>query len=107
MGIQSEGSITFWLRHEHEDWTTNSESYHFATVKRPGVAVKAIKHPDKTIELELSGPLGQHFDFRHLIPECEARGLFVAITWKAPELNLYLNGKLVEAVSLSQLDNGA
>ena len=107
MSIQNEGSITFWLRHEHEDWTTNSASYHFGAVRHPGITVEAIKHSNRTVELEFSGPSGQRYHFRHPVPQCDARGLFVAITWKFPEINLYLNGKLVETASLSEPANGA
>ena len=31
MDIQKEGSIEFWLRHEHKDWHTNSNGYDFGS----------------------------------------------------------------------------
>jgi hypothetical protein len=96
MGIEKEGSITFTLKHEHKDWATNDSGYRFGTVKISGVSVEAVKNPDRTVQLKVSGPLGKDFEFRTYIPECDERGLFVAITWKEPEINLYLNGKLVE-----------
>ena len=98
MSTPNEGTLMFWLKHEHKDWSTNSEGYDFGSIEKPGISAKAVKHPDKTIELNFSGPFGQ-LSFRPPVPKCDERGLQVAITWKGPEVKLYLNGQLVDTVS--------
>ncbi len=96
MSFQEEGSMTFWCRHKHRDWPTNSNSYNFSEFTAQSIKVKASKHSDRTVELNIDGPLGQQFNIRKPIPECDEGGLFVAITWGRPEVKVYLNGKLVE-----------
>lgn len=104
MSIREEGSVTFWLRHKHADWTTNSNGYSFGNIDTSEISVDAVKHPDRTIELTVSGPLGKDFTLRYPIPKCDARGLFVAITWESPEVKLYLNGGLAGSITLSESD---
>ena len=50
MGIGNEGSIVFSLRHEHDDWATNSNSYHFGRISHPGIDVEMTKHADRTLD---------------------------------------------------------
>jgi hypothetical protein len=99
MGVQDEGTITFWLRHQHADWATNGHRYDLGRTYRSGVFVEAVKQPDRTIELSVSGPLGETFDMRSPIPPCDARGLFVAITWQGTKADLYLNGEHAQTVT--------
>ena len=97
MSVQKEGTITFWLRHEDEDWPINSNGYRFPTVTHDGISVEPVKLPDKTMEVRVYGLLGQALTFRNPIPPCDERGLFVVITWKAPEwVKLYFNGNPIE-----------
>jgi hypothetical protein len=98
--LQKEGSATFWLRHRDRDWAVNEKEYQFGEIRKSGMSVEASKHTDKTIDLLVSGPLGQDFKFRHPIPKCDSRGLFVAVTWQDLEVKLYLNGKLTEVVTV-------
>lgn len=95
--MQDEGTITSWLRHQHDDWFSNANSYRFPPVTGEGVTVECVKHPDKTVEVTVAGTLGRDFKFRQVVPPCDDRGLHVAVTWKRPDVNLYLNGKLVES----------
>ena len=99
MGIEKEGSITFWCNHAHKDWATNRHSYDFGKVSGHGVSVTAIKHPDKIIEIIATGPLFERFQYQCPIPPCDERGLFVALTWKSENVNLYLNGKSVDEIT--------
>ena len=96
MSLKTEGSMTFWLRHEHKDWATNNSSYNFGAVQTEDVSAKAVKHPDKSVEIKLLDPFNQSFSFRQPIPTCDDRGLFVALTWKDRQVKLYLNGNEVE-----------
>ena len=97
MNDQNEGTLAFLLKHEHRDWTTNSNGYDFGSFEKPGLSANAVKHPDKTIELKFYGPFGQ-LRFRRPIPRCDERGLQVVITWRDSEVKLYLNGELVDTV---------
>lgn len=102
MGLAEEGTITFVLEHEHQDWPTNDQGYKFGTIDTgQGVKAGAVKNPDKTLELRVSGPFGRQFHFHRPIPPCDERGLTVAITWKEPEVKLYLNGQEVETQNIS------
>jgi hypothetical protein len=91
-----EGTITFWLKHQHPDWPSNSNGYYFGPFSHEDLSVKAVKHPDKTLELFVSGPSGRSFEFKHPVPECPPKGLMVVITWTPKEMKLYLNTKLTE-----------
>lgn len=96
--IAHEGSITFWLQHEHKDWFENEDRYSFGSFKQEEFEVQATKQPDKTIELNVIGTLNQQFNFRESIPHCDDKGLFVAITWAHSSINLYLNGNLTRTL---------
>jgi hypothetical protein len=100
VSLQKEGSMVFWLRHAHDDWSTNAHRYNFGTVEAQGVIVNAIKHPDGTLECAVDGALGRRQVFRVAIPSCDEQGLFVALTWELPLLRLYLNGTLIETKTL-------
>lgn len=102
LSLENEGHITFWIRHEHRDWSTNSAGYNLGQIAEPGISVDAKKHPDKTVELKVLGPFGHHFTFRTQIPPSDEHGLFVAITWKDRNVHLYLNGQRVETLHASE-----
>jgi len=99
MDIKEEGSIEFWINHKHKDWSTNDHGYRFKTFSSHGVSFTAQKHPDRTFELIVDGPLDSQFTFKCPIPECDERGLHTVVTWTRLEVHLYLNGRLVETVS--------
>jgi hypothetical protein len=102
MGLKNEGSMVFWLNHEHKDWPTNLYGYNFGTIKQKDILAEANKHPDKTIEIKLFGPFDKSFVFQKPIPTCDQRGLQVAMTWKNDEVKLYLNGKLEDSKSVEE-----
>lgn len=103
--FQKEGSITFWLTHEHKNWVTNNAGYNFGTFTESGISLQAIKHPDRTVEIVSTGPLASKLQFRCQIPPCDERGLFVAVTWNRGDVSLYLNGK--PADEMTSLGPGA
>jgi len=100
-GTEEEGSVVFTLTHPDKDWPGNIAVYDFGEVAAEGVVVQAKKNSDRTIELVVEGPLGGRNRFSSPIPECDERGLFVAITWKKPEVRFYLNGQLVDSREVS------
>lgn len=102
MGLKNEGSIVFWLSNEHKDWPTNSSGYNFPTVKHKDITAEVKKHPDKTVEIKLTGPFDKTFTFRNPIPLCDQRGLQVAMTWKDDEVQLYLNGKPIKTKTVEE-----
>jgi len=104
MGIKNEGSIVFWLNHEHKDWSTNSSGYNFGITKQGDISVEAKKLPDKTIEIKLVGAFDKTFVFKNPIPQCDRRGLQVAVTWKNNKVELYLNGKPVDSKTVEEAE---
>ena len=97
MSLKTEGSMTFWLRQENNNWLTNDSSYNFEPVRTDDVSVQAAKHSDGTVEIKCVGPYDQSFTFRQPIPVCDDRGMFVALTWEDRQVKLYLNGSEVES----------
>ena len=95
MSLKQEGSMDFWLKHPHRDWATNDNGYRFGPFSYEGITCSAIKHPNRTIEISVRGPFDRRFTFRYPMPQCDERGLHVAITWKDDQVKLYLNGKHV------------
>jgi len=96
MSATNEGTIVFRLQHQHKGWSTNSSGYNFDIARGEDISVATTKHPDKTLEIKITGPYDKTFTFRNPIPVCDERGLHVAITWKEGTVKLYLNGQLVE-----------
>jgi hypothetical protein len=101
MSVSDEGTIRFWLQDRHPDWATDARGYNFGTKHPKGLVLKAMKHPDKTVELILDGLRGQTISLRQPIPKCDARGLHVGITWSKAEVVLYLNGKVRQTLPSS------
>jgi len=99
MNIQPEGSVSFWLNPEHGDWPTNSSGYEFPRCASSGIALRAVKHPDRILQIDIEG-LAQPLTFSTQIPVCDERGLFVVVTWTIQKACLYLNTQLVQTKDL-------
>lgn len=104
MGIKNEGSIVFGLFHKHKDWSTNSSGYNFEAIKQGDISAEAKKLPDKTIEIKLTGPFDKAFVFQRPIPQCDQRGLQVAMTWKDNKVQLYLNGQPEDSKTVDEAE---
>jgi hypothetical protein len=102
MKVSDEGTIRFWLQNRHHDWATDARSYDFGTKHPQGLVVKALKHPDKTVEFILDGLDAGPLSLREPIPSCDARGLHVGIKWSKTEVVLYLNGKARKTLPCSR-----
>lgn len=99
MSLKKEGSIVFFAKHDHPDWTTNANAYNFPEMKHGSIHVTSKKEPDGTFKVSVAGPFGQQFDFAvKPIPETDARGLHVGVTWKENLVTLYLNGEVAGTV---------
>ena len=103
MSLEKKGTIAFSIKHDHPDWATNDQSYNFGPFDTGlGLAVRAVKHPDKTLEISVAGPMGMTHAFRGPMPAVGPRGTMVGVTWKDNELKLYLNGKLGHTATIPQ-----
>lgn len=99
--IQNEGSLVFTLTpgpNMPSDWPSDSGQYTFPPFSSHGITVQCIKDADRTFQVEVQGALGQPFVFRAPLLETDPQGLHIAITWKRPEIKLYLNGKPVRTL---------
>lgn len=97
---EAEGTVMFRLRHEHPDWTTNEHTYNFQKLSFSGMTVVPIKWPNGTITLEVDGPLGAGFYFKHPIPPSDQYGgLRVRMQWESGSIHLFLNDSLVQTVT--------
>ena len=97
MSVKDEGTVTFWMQHDHADWFSNNDRYRFPMIRHENLTVETVKNPDCTIEININGLRQQRLRFVQPIPtSCDARGLHVAITWTVENVILYLNGQEVE-----------
>jgi hypothetical protein len=101
MSLQGEGSITFWLYHPETDWQTNTKPYKFGPMSSHGIEVTAIKNPDFTLAILISGPLSKTIVFHGPMPKLLLPdGVFVAITWSYPVVTLYVGPEKVGEIVL-------
>ena len=99
MSLEQEGSLTFWLQHQHTDWQTNSQDYKFGPFNAHGLSWVAFKHPDRSFQVVISGALSRPSTFNTRVPDiADPQGLFVVITWRFPTVTLYLNGQPVAEI---------
>lgn len=94
--VQKEGSMSFTLSHEHNDWITNKNGYRFKPLSIEGIFVQPFKDPDCTFRISINGSLGHSLTFRQDISEITTPKLHVALTWKDALVKLYLNGELAK-----------
>ena len=104
MGLKNEGSFVFGLSHKHKDWPTNSSGYNFGIIEQGDISAEAKKLPDKTIEIKLVGPFDKTFIFRRPIPQCDQRGLHVAMAWTDDKVQLYLNGQPEDSKTVEEAE---
>ena len=102
-GLELEGTLTFFVKHRNPDWTVDADTYRFPEVRREPVSVSAVKRPDGSIDVVLTGPFGGEYSFNHPIPPCDQRGLQIGLTWVRNRVMLYLNGELCQTKSAVNL----
>lgn len=95
------GGIKFNIKHpDDQDWATNNKPYNFGTYENRGVSLTIIKHPDRTLQIDISGPFNESAGaFTQLPPDCPSV-LSVAISWGNRKISLYLDSKLVSVLHL-------
>jgi len=98
--IEEEGTMAFRLIHENIDWSTDNNTYVFRSLRKSSVCIKPTKHSDKRIELIIKGIFGKEFAKSYIIPECDERGLRVAISWKSPQIRICMNGQFMEPIDM-------
>ncbi len=64
--------------------------------------MRAVKHPDRTLELTFDGPLGRTLTAKTDMPQYDPEGVYVALSWKRLKAKLYLQGRLVETKDISR-----
>ncbi len=94
--LSKRGNVILEITHEHDDWMTNDSRYDFGPYKKDEISVSAVKQPDKTLEIAISGPFGKIFTFEPPLPDSDEKNLTVAISWEKKKVKLYLAGRLVE-----------
>jgi len=94
--VQKEGSMTFTLSHELNDWTKNKNGYRFKPLSIEGILVQSFKGPDCSLRISINGPLGHSLTFRQDISGIATPKLNVVLTWKDASVKLYLNGKFAK-----------
>lgn len=96
MPTENKGSLSFWISHTNKDWFRDNNTYKFGKMPSDGkISILVEKRPLRTLHLEITGALEKAYTFDEIIPNCDKRGLFVAITWKDKWIKLYLNGDLI------------
>ena len=93
MGIEQQGSLSFRIRHQDPDWSTNDKRYEFPPFRVEGITAWAVKKPEKVIEFHVNGPFNAELVFDGKCPPVGSEGLHVVVTWSRQEVKLYLNGK--------------
>jgi len=101
MGIEDEGSLSFRIRHQDKDWSTNNKPYDFPAVEQGPIRAHVVKHPTRKIEIRVAGPLGAELVFDGMLPPVPDDGLTIAVTWSANRVQLFLNGRPFKQVQLS------
>ena len=96
--ISDEGTVVFQIDHPHPDWCTNSNKYVFGELRKGQLSISPTKHTDCTVELAISGLGKKKIVSKRPIPESEFPGIAIAITWQGNEVNIYLNGQLVDRI---------
>lgn len=93
MGVKDEGMIHFWTRHPNAQWASDDKGYQFPEMRYEGITVQTTKHPDRTLEIQVSA-LGTNVAFRHPVPATKRGNLSIAVSWsrKDQSITLYLGG---------------
>ncbi|MCP4245963.1 MAG: hypothetical protein GY778_02840 [bacterium] len=99
MSLEQKGTVAFWLQHPHMDWQTNNQGYKFGPFSDHGISYVVFKHPDRSLQVVISGPLSRTSTFHTRVPDIVVpQGLHVAITWRFPTVTLYLKGQPVAEI---------
>lgn len=97
----NEGTVAFWLEHNHSDWVTNRNFYRFPEIRTGDIRVRPMKYPDGRIVIKSS--VGSHEALEFVVRSASSSrapsgksGVHIAITWAPGTVTLYVNGEVAE-----------
>ena len=97
--VPAEGTVMFLVSHEHPDWHENGSRYDFGVFTQGALNVRAIKHPDRTMQISVTGFGESALETRKPIPKSGQAGVMVGCTWSGSEFVFYLCGVRVDSLS--------
>jgi hypothetical protein len=101
MAANPEGSIEFWAgKKMPAKWFSDANGYKFPEITGLGVTVAAVKNPDRTYVVTISGLPQGTVRLAHETPVCDSRGLQTVVTWSPTRITLFLNGREVEHMEI-------
>jgi hypothetical protein len=95
------GTFGITFAPQHNNWSTDNQTHLLGEYLREDLSLIATKHADRTLELNVSGPLGKTFTLRGPQPPC--RELRLGFTWENDEIKLFMNGKLLKSFIPSEM----
>ena len=101
MNTSQQGTFGITFTPNRHNWSTDDHTYLLGEYLRGDISLKATKHADRTLELNISGLLGKTFTLR--LPQPPGRELKLGLTWKNDEVALFMNGKLLKTFIPSQM----
>jgi hypothetical protein len=99
--LTQEGTIFAQLRHDHRDWTTNSNGYDFGTISTGGASLRAVKEPTGILRLRLLSPSGSFAVIDHPLDDLAEDTVSVAASWNEDRARFYVGGVFIGDVELS------
>jgi len=97
--VSAAGTVMFLVNHEHPDWRKNTNGYDFGAFAQGALTVRALKHPDGTMQISVAGVGTSILETRKLIPKTQQPGVMVGCTWNGSELVFYLCGERVDSLA--------
>ena len=96
-----EGSAVFLLNNPDPAWRQAGITCTFAPYTVGRLTFQATKTADGFLEVTVAGLFVPEFTRRWPLPALDDKGLVIAITWKRPEILIYLKGALVDTIHLA------
>ncbi|WNB75302.1 YecA family protein [Methylomonas koyamae] len=95
-----EGTMLFSLVHAHSDWMTNSDGYQFGPYRSGSLSVRAVKHPDTSLEMIVDGLSESIISTRQLIPNTNQPILVVCLRWNRKYVEFFLGDQRVNTIEI-------
>lgn len=97
--VSAAGTVMFLVDHEHADWRENINGYDFGTFSQGALTVRAAKHPDRTMQISVTGIGESILETRKTIPKTNQPGVMIACTWSGSEVVFYLCGERIDSIA--------
>lgn len=95
------GTFGITFTPQHNNWSTDNQTYLLGEYLTEDLSLTATKHADRMLELNINGPLGKTFTLQMPQPPC--RELKLGLMWENDEARLFMNGKLTKTFKLSEI----